>query len=306
MPGGDAALERLVVDNARPDGSFPREAGGRLVEPHPGTFAKTLLELGVPRERAFTLPGGEVLTAGDLVAAAARGYTPVDADPRFKNEAWRLEALAGQAEVDATLHMRVAGLRQEALDVLVAEQAYLERFVGPDAPAYAKPFASGPDGRPRPAEIHRYFCGGLHFFQAVQRLHGAAVPAPLARQYELLLARIRLEDDYWREKLRQVAGRAQGPDLRRHREVILSQRLKLLGHALETIWRATDAGALELDDADRRVLADGGERLAEVVQALQDYGTYDDLDGVRARHRQVYLDLVGDSAHALHGLRLAD
>ena len=53
----------------------------------------------------------------------------------------------------------------------------------------------GPDGRPQPARIHRYYCGGFHLFQAVQRLHGAELPPALAEQYQLLLLRIKLGTD---------------------------------------------------------------------------------------------------------------
>ena len=45
--------------------------------------------------------------------------------------------------------------------------------------------------------------------------------------------------------------------------------------------------------------------LLESVQALKSLGALDNLGAIQKQNPQLYLDLVGDSAHAIHGLELA-
>jgi hypothetical protein len=115
--------------------------------------------------------------------------------------------------------------------------------------------------------------------------------------------RLEVEARYWEGKLAQ-AQRVEGPERRRHVELILSQSLKVLGHGLETWYRAVATGAVAPDEAARREVEAAVGRLATVVLLLEAQGVLGDLDGVRARAPQVYLDLVGDGAHALHALKL--
>lgn len=304
--GGRDAVDLLVEQNCEHGDhgpAFPARRGPVLVEPHPGYFVKNFLELGLDPARTFAAPGGRRVTLDALAGALARGYEPAPQRVRFMNEAWKLEALAASAERDPALAPRAAALRDEALAVLAENQRYFEAWLPDRARPYDKATEAGPGGRPAPGAIHRYFCGGFHFFQAVQRLHGRSCPPALARQYELLRVRLEVEARYWEGKLAQ-AQRVEGPERRRHVELILSQSLKVLGHGLETWYRAVATGAVAPDEAARREVEAAVGRLATVVLLLEAQGVLGDLDGVRARAPQVYLDVVGDGAHALHALKL--
>ena len=84
---------------------------------------------------------------------------------------------------------------------------------------------------------------------------------------------------------------------------LLIQRLKLTGHTLETLARISTSG---FDDApDHRALAKYITDLSQSVLALQADGAFENIDIIRQKNEQMYLDLVGDSAHALRGLRIA-
>lgn len=303
---GRDAVDLLVEQNCEHGDhgpGFPARRGPVLVEPHPAYFVKNFLELGLDPARTFAAPGGKQVRLDALARAAATAYAPAEQRVRFMNEAWRLEAVAATAERDAALAPRAAALRDEALAVLAENQRYFEAWLGDRTRPYDKATEAGPAGKPAPAAIHRYFCGGFHFFQAVQRLHGKTCPPGLARQYDLLRVRLEVEARYWDGKLAQ-ALRTEGDQRRRHVEVILSQSLKVLGHGLETWYRAVADGALVPDAAARGDIEAAAERLATVVGLLEAQGVLADLDGVRARAPQIYLDLVGDGAHALHALRL--
>ena len=302
--GGAPAIERLLAELDLRTQTFPRQRDGRLVEPHPGTFVKVLLELGVDPAHTFTVQGQAVRL--DALVTRAAAEAGAGAEVPFHDQAWTLEALAAAAERDPALAARRDALRDRALAVVAENQAYLRAFLRPDAQPYAKPYRLV-DGRPQPVAIHRYACGGLHLLQAVQRLHGDACPDALRAQHDLVRARLRLEGDYWDAKAAEALARFAGPQGLQHQQVIGSQQLKLLGHALETLLRAQAAGALPRDDAALAAsLDDGFARLATTVLRLEALGVFDRLGAIRGEAPQVYLDLVGDSAHALHAYALRD
>ncbi len=296
LPGGALAIEQIVARHLDPATlGFPRRgADGRPIEPHPGMIAKTLLEVGVPLERAFTLRDGSQARLAAIARAHLDAWTP-GGEPELHDQAWLLEVAAGAADP------RASALAERSLKVLARDQAYFERYAADPAKRYTKPFVRGDGGRPQPAEIHRYACGGFHLFQAVQRLHGGSAPSPLRRQHELLWVRLDRETAYWEEKLTEVGQRFPPPAAAQHRRVILTQLLKLQGHALETHLRAVGAGALPRAAAE---VEQGFAALARTVSRLHDQGIYADLDAIRKSMPQIYLDLVGDSAHALHAYRL--
>lgn len=300
LPDGSVATERLVADNL-PAGElrFPSNRGQTPVDAHPGLILKTLLELKIPDEQSFKRSDGSSVTLGALRDAFAQSWNPtLSGADALKNEAWGLEVLA-------TSPRATPELRSKALEVLASNQAYFEAWApGAKPKPYRKASIRGPGGKRLPAAIHRYYCGGLHLFQAVQRLHGGTAPPRLARQYELLLLRLRLETTYWKTVQKQVEARP-GPNLAAQKQVFLAQRLKLQGHALETYLRAVAVGAAPLGESERAALKAGFGELQLTVQALVQEGVYDALPGLALSKPQLYRDLVGDSAHALHAYRIA-
>ena len=54
-----------------------------------------------------------------------------------------------------------------------------------------------------------------------------------------------------------------------------------------------------------KMMQGAADQVALTVQGLQSRGVYDNLDALRKTNEQLYLDVIGDSAHALHGLKLA-
>ncbi len=298
---GELAIDAIVARHLDPGSlTFPKRGpDGRPIEPHPGLVLKTFYEVGVPSERSFPLRGGGRVTLAEMAAACLDVWTP-GGEPALFDQEWLLETAAAAGDP------RREELAARALEVLAQNQAYFEEFAGDPARPYDKPFTRGPDGRPRPTAIHRYACGGFHLLQATQRLHGTALPARLARQYELLWVRLERETAYWEGKLAEARAKLEPAAARGHARVMLTQLLKLQGHGLESWLRAARAGALpgEVIGAAEPRLAAGFAALARTVLALEEQGVYAHLDAIRKTMPQIYLDLVGDSAHALHAVRL--
>ena len=52
-------------------------------------------------------------------------------------------------------------------------------------------------------------------------------------------------------------------------------------------------------------LAGVAQQVVLTAKAIESQGAFDQASAIRKVDEQLYLDLVGDSAHALHGLELA-
>ena len=83
------------------------------------------------------------------------------------------------------------------------------------------------------------------------------------------------------------------------------QRLKFTGHFLESMHKMAALGLYEPTDQQRVLLTGVADQLVLTVEALGQQGVFDQLDALKTAKPQVYLDIVGDSAHAVRGLKLA-
>ena len=301
LSDGRGAVDALLAlaEDGEDGPVIPHDRGGRLIDAHPDMILKTLLEVGVPWERLARL------AECSAAAFVARGFDPpataagVDPVP-CRNTAWSLEVLAALAERDAEWAGALERGRARALETLRENTAYFAAYRRPDAPEYQKP-TTVEGGARVPAEIHRYFCGGLHLFQGIQRACGVEQHGVLGGEYETLELRTRLEDDYWRRTRAQVLERFSGGEQRQHRLVIGAQRLKLLGHALETAYRAAAMGTRPVEGEWAQEVFG---RLEEVVEELEEVRVWERLELIREGAPQLYRDVVGDAAHALHAYRL--
>ena len=161
--------------------------------------------------------------------------------------------------------------------------------------------ATGAKVEKRKQGIFGYTCGGAHLLQGVAYAVGRGFGQPEDR------AAIQAELDvlYWRLKLELGVvdhAMSQYPE---HRLILLVQRLKFLGHFLESTHKAAAMGLHKPDEAQQATLQVALRELMGTVDILQGGGAFKDLDRLRKANEQTYLDIVGDSAHALHGIDLA-
>jgi hypothetical protein len=267
---------------------FPTVAEGVAVEPHPDLVLKTLVELGVPPTRSVEVAGRASTVAALYAGASARGWAAPDRPAAtWDDSAWTLHALAAwtaphEARLDAATAAAAAQLVQDMAPIA-------------DALRSGAPLVKERQG------IFGYACGGAHWLQAVGTLvgrgHGGAedraamvgvLPAHLGR----LEAELALTD----------AAIEAHPD---YRLLLVVQRLKLLGHWLETTHRLAALGLLPADAEARRRVAEANEALAATVEALDAAGAWTDLSAIRAEREQTWLDLLGDGSHALRALELS-
>jgi hypothetical protein len=120
----------------------------------------------------------------------------------------------------------------------------------------------------------------------------ARIQRELAVHFPRLAFEVKLVDDLMR----------QAPQ---YQVVLIEQRLKFLGHWVETLYKAEAMGLFEPSDVERAQMEAAVGQLVATIKAIEALGIYDRLDTIKASQEQTYLDFVGDSAHALRALDLA-
>jgi hypothetical protein len=149
--------------------------------------------------------------------------------------------------------------------------------------------------------IASYTCGGAHVLQGVSYAVARERLSPSARQ----AFQVQLGLWFWRlpQELKlydRALERSPESEL-----VLRVQRMKFLGHFLESTHKMAAMGIFTPDEAQQQAMLGAAQELRAVVARLVEMGALDRLPELRKQDEQLYLDVVGDSSHALRGLELA-
>lgn len=291
---------------------FPPSRGAVRIEPHTDLVLKALTEGGVPPDRAVTVKGA-AKTVGDLYRhslsrAWAQGTSTGFQEGGYNDTPWALQGLAAWAPDDLAWlapgrhDMTMDGFTSEVVDQLVLETKGMR-----EARAAGTPMQK--DTR---KGLFRYTCGGQHLVQGAAYAVGRGFGRPedaatICDQLALLRWRIDVELGSLDPLLAQTTSD------RAVQIVLLTQRLKFLGHWLETTHKIGALGVCPLSSDDAKATERVAGEVVQTVDALAKLGVWSNLGAIRtdtafAKYRggeQVYLDLVGDSAHAVRGIDLA-
>jgi hypothetical protein len=279
---------------------FPRSRGDVRVEPHTDLILKNLAEAGLEPsvqvqagDAQFELADFYRYTLLKTYLVAAENRSSYD---NTHDMSWGLQALATWAP---THPLRWTGPGGEAMDLdelthfVVAVLTQESKFMF-DAMRAGRKFERS--GQP----LFSYPCGGSHLVQGASYAVARGFGRPEDRAYieaqvALLLYRRPIELELY--------DRAVGKH-RQHRLRIGIQRMKFLGHWLETMGKLEALGVLASSDARQLEIESAAQNLVLAVAELEDLGVFDRLPQIRADDEQQYLDIVGDSAHAIRGLGL--
>ncbi|MEQ1507652.1 MAG: hypothetical protein ABMB14_35810 [Myxococcota bacterium] len=294
--------------------TFPTRQGSALVEPHTDLILKAMTETGFTPDRAVTVAGTHK-TLGDLYRyslwrAWAMGPTTGFQEGSYNDTPWALQGLAAWAPdglawvASGGRKMSMTGFTTAVVDTLQLETA--EMVAAMDAGQLVQK-----DSR---KWLFRYTCGGQHLLQGAAYAVGRGFGTPndrerVCQQLDLLVWRIDVELGAIDPILGQPGT---SPAIS---TVLLSQRLKFLGHWLETTHKIGALGVCPLTERHTEATTRVATELVRTVDALGALGIWADVGAVQANKeleplrqngaRQVYLDLVGDAAHAVHGIDLA-
>ena len=281
--------------------AFPRkDASGVDIEPHTDLVLKALTEVGVDPHTVVHVHGEDFEVADTWRHSLATTYLDKrtgDSSYDSPNDMpWGVQALAlwapkGLRWTSFTgTEMSMDDLTKLMVHVLTSESDFMIRAM-----------MAGEGFEKRKQGILGYTCGGAHLLQgsitAVARGFGDDDEREKMRiQGQLLFYRFPVEIGIYQEAMKQH------PE---HRLLLLSQQLKFTGHWLESVHKLLAAGLYEPNALEQQTLNDALDVLIVTTKELKALGAFDNLEQIDEKNHQLYLDLIGDSAHAVRGVELA-
>jgi hypothetical protein len=329
---------------------FPRHRGNIRVEPHTDLLLKQFVELGVPPDKKVKVQGKEY-TVGHLYRGSlhrawvepssgpseapnavldrvpygapddhgpgATPAAPIRVEPgsstvHWNDTPWALQALTGWAPIG--LGWTAEGGRKMTLERftraavarldLESQALQVQKSQGQDYDRQSAARAGG---------LVSMTCGGAHMLQGTSYAlaRGFGEPQDLAlyeRQVDLLFWRYPSEMSTIDKAIEQQP---------RYRTLLMMQRLKFLGHFLETTHKWAAMGILRPNAEQDTRMREAAAQLVATVAVLQQTGVFANLAKLKDpatpqiyadvgySNEQLYLDYVGDSAHGYRGLDLA-
>ncbi len=309
---GRTAAEVIIHDfllrNQLPDGGvgpgapvgFRRyDVDGTPIEPHSNLNTKALLvDARVPANQRFKTSWGEV-TLAQLAEATKLGFRHSPQVPQYWGDVgWTLSIFAATQKPGATWKtsegtvISVDQVFDDALAELEKETADLKAGLEQHLPEVAK----------RKQGVYAHSCGGLHFVQgvlawakhpAVRKKWGKRIDAQVAIHFYRLDSERRQYDAAYQQAL---AGMPQ------FKLPILVQMVKFYGHWLETAGHFRDDFGWKPSAAQKQDINRAKAYLDVAVRALEEAKAFESMPQLKKTQPQVYLDLIGDSCHAAHGL----
>ena len=290
---GDAAVTLI---------RFPAKRGDLAVEPHTALMLKALTEAGVSPDRPVVVNGNPHTLADLYRGVLLQSYlVPATNKASFQSPndvPWALQALAAWAPpgqplrwtaVDGT-PMTLEDLTVFAGSVLMTETQEL-----------FKAMEAGADFQKRGQGIFKYTCGGAHLLQGVAYANARGNGTELLQMGlmgQILLMYYRLPREL--QQLDALMQRAP-----QHVMLLLVQRLKFVGHFLESMHKMAAMRYYTPGENQKVALAGAAQQMVLLVDGIDKQGIFDAMDDLRSSNPQLYLDLIGDSAHAINGLELA-
>lgn len=281
--------------------AFPKRRGDVRIEPHSDLVLKALMETGVPLDAVYKVQGRDA-TVADLYRnslfeayVGPKGQTTYDT---LEDAPWALQALATAAPTDLawTAQGGKAMTMDQMTDVLAADLDVQTRFM-------AEAMAKGEKVEKRRQGLFAYTCGGQHTLQGVAYAVARGFGSPLARERVVKQVDIL----YWRMGIELEIYDTMIKDNPEYQLPLLEQRMKFLGHFLESAHKMAAMGLYTPTDAQAAQLDEARVQLIVTLSVLDSGGAFRSLTEMRGdpKSYQMYLDFVGDSAHALRGLDLA-
>ena len=280
---------------------FPAEVGKIRVDPHTDLFLKNLSEAGVDPGASYVTRQGTVPVADlyrwTLLKTFLVAQTNHSSYDGPNDMPWNVQALAAWAPGPE--------LQWKSLDGTPMDLDYLTDFltavVTQESAFMLEAMQKHQPFRREGQRLFAYTCGGAHLVQgasyAVGRGFGSATTRKAIEvQVPLLFYRLPLELSQLDEVIKAAP---------KQKQRLLVQRMKFLGHWLETISKLQVMGFFVPDEAQLLAIEGAAQNLTLTVDQLGKTGAFDNLVAIRAEDEQLYLDVIGDAAHAVRGLELA-
>lgn len=304
----DVIFKDFLLRNALPDGGtvpgapfgFARYAANRTpIEPHTNLNVKALAcDAHLPLSTKVPVSWG-TLTLQQLVDGAKQGFRHVPQSAEYwKDVGWTLDLFAATQKPGTTwttadgATVNLDQVFDDALAELERETAELKEGLDKHLPQVDK----------RKQGIYAHSCGGLHFVQgvlawaknpSVRKKWGGRAEAQIA----ILFYRLESERRQYDAAYQQALSTAP-----QYKLPLLVQMVKFYGHFLETAARLKTDLKWKPDKAQQQTIATAKAMLDSAVRQLEANKAFEQMESLKQSQPQVYLDLIGDSCHAAHGM----
>lgn len=304
----DVIFHDFLQHNVLPDGGpgvgapygFARYAkDGTPIEPHANLNTKALAcDAHAPLSLSLETGWGKV-SLKQLVDSVKQGFRHVPSSIEYwKDVGWTLDLFATTQKPGTkwtTADGTVVDLDQvfdDALTELERETSDLKLGMEKHLPQVDK----------RKQGVYAHSCGALHFIQGV--LAWARHPSVRKKwgkrvddQIAILFYRLGSERRQYDAAFQQALSTAP-----QYKIVILVQMLKFYGHWLETLGRLKTDLKWKPTAEQQQQINLGKAMLDSAVRQLEAEKAFQQMEQYKKTQPQVYLDLIGDSCHAAHGL----
>jgi hypothetical protein len=269
---------------------------GTPIEPHTNLLTKTLVLAGLPPSTTFKTKVGTV-TLQQLVDSAKAGFRHVpQSEDYWRDVGWTLDLIGAGLKPGKGARFKVSDGTEIDFDQVMDDAlAWHERASAPLKEGLEKGLPSVPKNK---QGLYSHNCGGLHLTQAiiawarhpeVQKRWGARFDSLVA----VLFYRLESERAQYDAALQQMP---------QYRLQVLTQMVKFYGHFLETTARLKDTG-WKPSEAQGNAVRKAKALLDAATRWLEEDKAFSRMDQLKQTNRQVWLDLIGDSCHAAHGLQ---
>ena len=304
----DVIIHDFLLRNTLPDGGaglgaplgFVRYAAdGTPVEPHTNLNTKALVaDAKMPLSTKLQASWGPV-TLKDLVDSMKAGFRHSPQVPEYwRDVGWTLGVFAVTQRPGATwktsegLTVNLDQVFDDALAELEVETADLKAGMDQHLPQVDK----------RKQGLYAHSCGGLHFVQgvlawarnpAVKKKWGARLDTQVALHFYRLESERRQYEAAYQQALTSMP---------QFKLPVLVQMVKFYGHWLETTAHFRDDFGWKPSPAQQQDQNRAKAFLDLAVRGLEENKAFESMLQLKQTQKQVYLDLIGDSCHAAHGL----
>ncbi len=311
LPGGQLAVDRIVsgfLKFKKMKGVevpyFPAGSSRVRIEPHPSMHLKTFLELGIPLSRKFKV-GKRTVTLQQMLDGVYKLFPSNPHGRQIGTQAWRFFLLYGRRPKNNQAWAWMNGKGEQVVFIrqVLRMMKYLDKNTSFLRIMKSRGVKVIPKLKLRRQHIYGESCGGFHLIQAAARwmshpsLKKRLTPL-LHAQIELMYYRLGGEVRLYTQLFKKYQKHAA------YRFIILLQQLKFLGHFLETIADLYHWGLHTPTKKQRKQIRDAVRLTVVTVMLLSRLGWFERLEQLKARSHQLYLDLLGDSAHTTHALIL--
>ncbi len=283
---------------------FPVGAKYIRIDPHPFFQLKTMLEVKIPLDKTFSVQGKkftlrDLLQAGILSMPSGKSAT----EEELSNYVWLLYALFNHLPKGKLEWKNGRGETVLLPQLIQTYVKYLDKKTSFLRVLKNRGVKKIPKLKIKKQHIYGEPCGGLHLVQGVMRwlslpLFKTAYKEFIEAQIELLFYRfdgeMALYDELFKKYQKNMAFSF----------IILLQQLKFLGHLLETFANLYKWGIFKPTKTQKKKILEALKRGIVIFMILKKLGWYDRVPNLRSQAFQFYLDILGDTSHLLHSIRM--